>query len=116
MLTYDDKPTINNAILKRLDKEPGVQIAEIKIQKQPDCIAVGLWILLDGWIDVRCFFDLPPEFGVIQIHNEIDECAEQCKRARSEAGFSQVAWVPGMEKSRHQVNGNGRRGNWDKFN
>ncbi len=29
MLTYTDAPTIRNAIIKRLDKEPGVEICEI---------------------------------------------------------------------------------------
>lgn len=115
MLTRDDKPTIRNAILKRIDAEPGCAIADIKIEDGADCIKVGVWTLLldvgKDLVDVRSFFDLPPEFAHKHLLNEIDEIAEQIKDARRRAGPFAV-FNPSRENYREALSGTGLRGRW----
>lgn len=135
MLCYqNDAPTIRHAIMRRLEKEPGVAIADlvikevkkgdkitrtgVELEAQDDHIAVGVWIIImdrvqdEGLIDARSFFDLKPQFELRQVHNEVDEIAEQIKAARRQAGVGRLLWRPGMERERHDVLGTGRRGRW----
>lgn len=123
MLTTDDKPTIRNAILKRLDREPGVAVADIQAKDARDkdgksYLQVGVWMVLtdteqeSGLVDLRGFFDLPPEFEIAHLHNEIDEIAEQCKAARLKAGIGRILFVPGKEQKREALAGTGLRGRW----
>lgn len=109
-MTYADEPTIRWAILRRLDKEPGVQVCDIPIRDGgKDGIRVGVLAQLDGpdGLIVRSRFDLPEVFELIHIHNEVDEIAEQYKAARADF------WKHGrMPVSERAVAGNGIRGRW----
>jgi hypothetical protein len=88
MLTYDDAPTIRHAILKRLDKEPGVALLGIYAKRFPDFIGVGVEALVRDRLVTRSQFRLPPQFALQQLHNEIDQIAEQLKAAwRDHAGI-----------------------------
>jgi hypothetical protein len=109
MLTGDDVPTIRHAILKRLDAEPGVQVADIPVELAADCIRVGVLAMLGETLVVRSRFDLPPEFEIGHLHNEIDEIAEQYKAAR--ADFWKQARMIAGERA---VKGTGLRGRWGK--
>lgn len=117
-MNFEDNATIRNAILKRLDKEPGVQVADIRIEKMDDCIAVGVWaVIMDvsdrALPDARSFFDLPLEFAHAHLLNEIDEIAEQIKAVRKKAGPFAV-FTPDVEHKRELLVGTGRRGRWYK--
>lgn len=122
MLTYDDNATIRHAIIKRIDKEPNVAIADINMLNQPDAkpphIQVGVWWFLKdsiqdaGLIDGRSFFDLPAEFEHRQLLNEIDEIAEQIKAVRRETTVGRLLWAPGKQQPRKAVAGRGLRGTW----
>lgn len=138
MMTFDDEPTIRNAIMKRLGAEPGVRIADIltldmtkeksslelpagweglKPSADPH-IQVGIWwIILDrvnmeGLIDGRSFFDLPPIFEHSHLVNEIDEICEQVKIVRKETGGGAILYRPGAQRDRKAVLGTGFRGRW----
>ena len=108
MLTIEDKSTITNAILKRLDKEPGIKIAEVKVKPLADCIAVGIWMLVDDRLDVQSVFELPNEFEHVHLLNEIDEIAEQVKASRIGAG----PFLLHRRSHREYVKGTGLRGHW----
>lgn len=133
MLTYqDDEPTIRNAILRRLSKESGVDVVAIEIKERakgerymfdgivrisPDNhIVVGVWLSLkdtvsdEGILNVWSFFELPEQFDIRHLHNEIDEVAESTKTARRDAGLS-VIWQPG-KSGREITTGTGLRGRW----
>lgn len=122
MLTFQDKNTIRHAILKRLDdKKLGLAIADIIVKQADDkSIHVGVWIVLadiataDHIPDVRAFFDLPEQFRLRQVHNEIDEIAEGCKEAKRKAGIGRIVWQPGAEQKREPLKGTGLRGRWRK--
>lgn len=108
MLTFDDQPTIRNAILKRLDKERGVKICDMPMHAAEDCIAVGILALLDDKLVVRSRFDLRPQWQLADLHNEIDEVAEQYKAARRDYwGRGRVLGTPEV-----QLAGSGTRGRW----
>lgn len=88
MLTYhDNEPQIRWAILKKLDLLPGVKIYDVIIRSRQtpgpkpkqDCIAVMIRATLFDGLDVTSRFELPPEFELRHLHNEIDEIAEQYK-------------------------------------
>ncbi len=123
MLTYEDESTIRNAILKRIGKEPGVKIADIIIQNMPKSvpphIRVGVWCVFpnestaDFIPDTRSFFDLPASFDYKHLHNEIDEIAEACKKARIRARAARVICLPGVEYGREAMMGTGARGRWN---
>lgn len=82
MLTWADMPTLKNAMTKRLDKERGLKVIDIFTGRGQDCIRVGVLLALDGLLQIRSAFELPPEFDYKHLHNEIDQIAEQCKEAR----------------------------------
>lgn len=133
MLTFDDEPTIRHAIWKRIKKEPGLDIVDIQIKEvkkgdvvtregqstfaPDDHIAVGVWLILtdrtheEGIPDTRSFFDLPPEFSIWQVHNEIDEIVEASKKARKLAGLKLI-WTPKRDGQREPIIGTGLRGRW----
>lgn len=113
MLSFADYPTIKHAIMKRLDKEPGVDVLEIRILKRKDCIAVGVHTWVDKRLDPKSFFDLPPEFDYRLLHDEIDEIAEQIKAARKDYFGKGIVIMP--VNTRRQLAGNGLRGNWKKY-
>jgi hypothetical protein len=88
MLTYyHNAAQIRWAILKKLDTLPGVKIYDVVIvprqtpkpKPRQDCIAVMIRAMLFDGLDVTSRFDLPPEFDLRHLHNEIDEIAEQYK-------------------------------------
>ena len=124
MLTYADKPTIENAIKKRLGKERGVWIREILATKMPAFfnaaegkwipphIAVGTLLTLGEDVIMRSRFNLPLEFELSHLHNEIDQIAEQCKEARLQKGISDLTGVA-MEPE-IQLKGTGLMGLWPK--
>lgn len=122
MLTYEDSPTIRNAIQKRLHEAGKTEIADIKIINMPDAkpphIQVGVWFILkdrlntDGVIDPRSFFDLPAEFEHSHLLNEIDEIAEQLKVVRIETRIGAIIHKPDAVQPRKIVVGTGLRGNW----
>jgi hypothetical protein len=87
MLSYDDAPTIRYAILKRLDKEPGVKLIGIYARRFPRFIGVGVEALVRDRLVTRSHFRLPAQFALRQLHDEIDQVAEQIKAAwRDHAG------------------------------
>jgi hypothetical protein len=87
MLSIADKPTIRHAILKRLDQEPGVAVIGIYARPFQDFIAVGVETLLRDALVTRSHFRLPAQFALADLHNEIDQIAEQLKAAwRAHAG------------------------------
>jgi hypothetical protein len=142
MLTFDDNPTIRHAILKRLDKEPNVKVVDIVIRdctEPPPTgmlsslvellalrkahvphIEVGVWLFLtdtirkdgEGMVDLRSFFDLPAQFELRHVHNEIDEIAEAAKKAREKTAVTRLVHVPGLQHKREQLEGTGLRGRW----
>ena len=123
MLTYQDEPTIRNAILKRLDRERGVEIHDLLIRPKHDAIiegrrvmtsiAVGILATLDHALVIKSRFDLPPSFDYRHLHNEIDEIAEQYKSARRDF------WAHGRVLPKGQVeremSGTGLRGRWAQY-
>ncbi len=108
MLTYEDEPTIRNAMIKRLDKERGVRIIDFICKDHPDCIKVGLLCAIDGRVIVKSRFDLPTEFEISHLHNEIDEIAEQIKKVRADSAMNTAfERTPVID-----VPGTGLRGRW----
>ncbi len=112
MLNRTDTPTIRNAIHKRLGKERGVTICEIKFWQHEDCISVGVLATVDEGPITRSLFDLPPEWDIRHLWDEIDEVAEQMKAARK-AHFGRGG-LP-MAKPEVQLAGTGLRGRWAKY-
>lgn len=110
LLAPRDFPIIRHAIIKKLDAEPGVKICDIKLRERADCVRVGIIAVLDGFdglvVDSR--FELPKQFELRHVHNEIDQIAEQYKFARRDF-WSHRRTLPGIE---HQVIGTGMRGLW----
>jgi hypothetical protein len=109
MLTFDDEPTIRHAILKRLDKERDVRVCHIPIARSADCITVGILAQIgSGALIVKSRFELPLEFELTQLHNQIDEIAESYKAARM--GY----WREGRPQHMPEraLPGSGLRGGW----
>lgn len=115
MLTYSDEPTIRFAMMRRLDKEPGVKICEIKtvphLRDDPPYIAVGVLATVMDAIVTRSIFELPAQFELRHLHNEIDEIAEQFKAARLDF-FGKGCFLLEPEK---QLAGSGLRGRWKQY-
>lgn len=121
-MTYDDEPTIKNAIWKRLHQPGTTEIADIRVINHPDAkpayIEVGIWFVLkdriqiDGLVDPRSFFDLPVEFTHSHLLNEIDEIAEQLKAVRKETAIARIMFNPEARQGRSAVLGTGLRGRW----
>lgn len=112
MLTYEDEPTIRNALEKRLESEPGVKSVDIHIKNRPHDdpphirVSVQTKLYLVPKI-VKSRFDLPSEFDYWQLHNELDEIAESYKEVCS---FLRKGFPPeGVEV---ELGGRGVRGNW----
>ena len=122
MLNYEDEPTIKNAIMKRIhDKARGWAIADIVIENHPnDCIKVGVWPILEklgmeeAIHDIRSEFHLPCEFRIRQVHNEIDEIAEQAKKAYRQFRHTRTVFDPTKRRAREAMAGTGLRGRWSK--
>lgn len=110
MLTAEDTPTIRFAVLRRLDKLPGVQVCAIKFTQGPGCIGIGVLSRLGESIIVKSIFQLPPQFELAHLHDEIDEIAEQYKVARKD--FFTAA-LPVSEAK--EVPGTGLRGRWAQY-
>ena len=128
MLTSDDIPTIEFAIRRRMDREPGAYVF-VPILAQPYAkgewfldtdtglyrqagepfIRVGVLIELGKTILLTSKFDLPDPFEHGHLLNQVDEIAEQCKQARK--GFFVN---PLMERER-KLTGTGMRGAWDRY-
>ena len=107
-----DLPTIRHAILKRLGAERGVIIYDIVVREKKDHVRVGVLAGLDGFdaLIVKSCFEVPKQFTIELIHNEIDQIAEQYKAARLDY------WQKGRpELGRMQevpLAGTGLRGLW----
>ena len=121
MLGIDDQPTIKHAILKRLDKEPGIAVCEVAMHAHekatPPYIAVGVLYTVDGlYVEkatiAQALFDLPIPFEHSHLLNEIDEVCEQAKAVRKSIVGRGRGLILMPEK---QLRGNGRRGNWAKY-
>lgn len=126
MLTYDDAPTIRNAIIKRLDPakgkkgERGIKVCEILIEPHlldpvKPFIAVGVLLALDSEHDgpiVRSTFHLPAQFEHAHLINEIDEVAEGAKAARIDMAVNGRLMKFGEQRT---MLGTGLRGNWAKY-
>lgn len=87
MLTWDDAPTIRWAILKRLEKEPGVRFVHVFAKQFPGFIGVGVEASIadvEPMVQTRSHFRLPPVWEIRTLHNEIDQIAEQIKAIRRE--------------------------------
>jgi hypothetical protein len=115
MLNYEDgQPTIKFAIERRLDKEPGVRVLEVKIQPHPTAvpafIAVGVLAIIDEDLIATGTFHLPWEFEHIHLLNEIDEIAEGYKLARINVALE---GKPG-EGMKRTLLGTGLRGRWEQ--
>jgi len=116
MLTLADEPTIRNAILRRLSKERGIQIADILVVPRPDCIRVGVLFTKDGpqkgdaKLIVRSIFELPPQFQHAHLIAEIDEIAEGAKQAKRDWGIGSAIIAPDV-----RLKGTGERGNWIRY-
>lgn len=113
MLTCEDAPTIRFAINRRMDKEPGVRVGEIKIAPHPKAfppyIQVEAELYLGATLTVRSAFHLPAEFEHRHLLNEIDEMAEACKVARLDF------WRQGQAKLGSHLPGTGLRGRWRNY-
>lgn len=117
MLSYEDQPTIRHAIINRIGKEPGVKIADLRVVKHDDCIGVGVYTVIQhpvtlDILGIKSFFDLPPQFDYRQLHDEIDEVAEEIKQARKETFGAHGLY---LAQKRGRIEGNGLRGNWRKY-
>lgn len=135
MLTDADTPTIRFALHRRLDKEPGVEICDIKFQRYRTCdtyvdldrgtprrrpvatarapfLRVGIEATLGRSLITRSVFDLPIPFSVQHLRNEIDEIAEQYKAARKDYFGRGAGLVLTPER---QLAGTGTRGRWTTY-
>jgi hypothetical protein len=89
MLTADDVPTIRHAIVKRLDTEPGVKLLGVYAKRFAGFVGVGVEALVRDQLVTRSHFRLPTQFALAELHNEIDQIAEQLKAAwRDHAGIA----------------------------
>jgi|SRR6185312_359318 len=129
MLTEADTPTIRFAMIRRLDKEPGIEVCDLKFEKYAigdryrdfdkgewsiaavPFIRVGLVATVGSAIVTRSKFDLPVPFSHQHLINEIDEIAEQFKAARKDF-FGRGGAILTPEK---QLAGSGLRGRWAQY-
>ena len=117
MLTVNDTPTIRNAIVKRLEKESGIDHVFMDFVKLPGShITVELNIIL-GWVGDKLFtvdstFDLPDPFEHGHLLDEIDQVAEHVKAARIDF-FGRGAGL--IRTPEVQLAGTGRRGLWSRY-
>lgn len=118
MLTVHDTPTIRNAIMKRLDREPFLDSVNVTFRKYPgDHIEVECDIHV-CWIGDRLFqvistFDLPDPFEHSHLLNEIDQVAEGVKAARRDFFGRSLGGL--IIKPHVQLAGTGRRGLWKQY-
>lgn len=110
MLTWEDAPTIRWAILKRLEKEPGVRFVRVFAKPFPGHIGVGVEATVHDTLQTRSHFRLPVEFEHAHLIREIDEIAEQIKAAWRE--FNGV--IRSDQTAGGQLAGNGLAGNFRK--
>ena len=117
-LTFSDEPTIRNALMKRLPKEPGITVVDIVITKRPDCIFVGIDAEIDANSDAalitRSKFELPRWFDYQHLHDEIDQVCEQFKAARKQHHGRALAGQV-VQSAEIALAGTGRRGLWRKY-
>lgn len=108
MLTYHDEPIIRNGVTKRLDKERGVRVIDVKTKPGDGCLRVRVLATIDDVLHINGKFELPPEFDYKHLHNEIDQLAEQAKEARRDF------WAKGRPErvERMPLRGTGMRGLW----
>jgi hypothetical protein len=114
MLTHADSPTIRFAINRRLDKERGVRVGEIKITPHLDASPAYTEVVFFVHMPVlpeplRIKFHLPEPFEHRHLLNEIDESAEKCKEARLEF------WRNGGIELGRNFGGTGLRGGWKTY-
>jgi hypothetical protein len=122
VLSYEDEPTIKNAIMRRLHEVGKTEIVDIEVVNHPLAIPAHMtvdlwWILRDmvqdtGLIDGRSGFDLPSKFDHKHLVNEIDEVSEQMKEVRRRSTLGRILWEPGKSHVRQPVKGTGLRGRW----
>lgn len=128
MLTAEDTATIEWALRRRLDQEPGAFVfipipiqpfdvgdwytdteTGLSVMAREKFIRVGVMIKLGETILLRSKFDLPDPFEHGHLLNEVDEIAEKCKEARK--GFFTSSLVARERK----LNGTGMRGRWGRY-
>jgi hypothetical protein len=109
----NDLVIVRHAILKKIDAEKGVKLVDIVIEPdedgEPPHTRIGVLTLIDDTLIARSRFDLPWEFHLRHVHNEIDQMAEQFKAARLDY------WGRGRTlggKPEVQLAGTGLRGLW----
>ena len=107
----NDIPIIRHAITKKLGAERGVTIYDLVIREVKDCIRVGVITVLDGpgGIQTESRFELPKQFELRHVHNEIDQIAEMIKMARRDF-WANGKTLPGSIE--RQIIGTGMRGLW----
>lgn len=112
MLTADDTPTIRLAIQRRLGREPGVAICDIKFGKAAGEIAVGILALVgaEKATIARSRFNLPDPFEIGHLHDEIDEIAEHLKVAARDHFTAALA-----VSAEHEIAGTGLKGRWARY-
>ena len=110
MLTADDTPTIRRAILRRLGVEPNVRVCDIKFEKAPGEISVGILANVGDHIITRSAFVLPDPFELGHLHNEIDEISVQYRLAAKDHF---TAALPVSDEK--FLAGTGLRGNWARY-
>lgn len=130
MLTGEDTPTIRLAINRRLGTLPGVAICDIKFERYKKgemardidsklmlpspCAMLRVGVLatvsVGEGIVTKSVFDLPDPFEHGHLLAEIDQIAEQWKRARRDV---YLADLPVSEEK--FVPGTGTRGLWSRY-
>lgn len=109
MLNADDSlPIIKHALHRRLGKEPGVRVADVRCLVAKDHIAVFV-DLAAGDLGLHSEFHLPLEFEHAHLIDQIDEIAEQVKAARMSY------WLSGRQTERRELSGTGLRGRWAQY-
>ena len=111
MLTAADEPTIRNAIMKRIDKEPGVKIIDLRVMPANGAIGVAVEMTYQDALEIRSAFMLPPQFEHAHLLDEIDEITEQVKAARTHY------WVSGRPERMPftELTGTGLKGRWARY-
>lgn len=115
MLTYDDASTIDFAVKRRLDTEPGVRRSWVEIIPALDATPPFLHVVVTADMGdlvglVTSLFDLPVPFEHRHLLNEIDEVAEGVKKARHDF-FRNGMQLKGLK----DMGGTGLRGRWAQY-